>query len=264
MRTDPHRIEPMFVERVWGRTDLSPLYGVSENKIGEVWFPAGDNFPILVKFLFTSEHLSVQVHPDDAYAREHEGSRGKTEMWYILAAGKDARIALGFRSDVSKAQLRAAISDGSIEELLHWVPVEAGNTFFTQAGVVHAIGAGVTLCEIQQNSDVTYRIYDYGRPRQLHVDRALDVCSREPYDGRRELPVACEHFVTEMIDVDSENLSTLDCDYLIVVVEGCGTIDGTPFRAGEVWYVPSEASTVRISAAPRCRLLRTHCAGAPI
>ena len=182
-------IEPRFVERVWGTTRLSPLFPDQNRKIGEVWFDAGSSFPLLVKFIFTSEKLSVQVHPEDEYARQVENSRGKTEMWHILAAEPHSTIALGFRQTVSEQRLRAAIGDETVESLLNWVPAKPGDTFFAEAGTVHAIGAGIALCEIQQNSDVTYRLYDYGRGRDLHLEKGLAVASTGPYEGRREFPV---------------------------------------------------------------------------
>src|SRR5688500_1980239 len=153
-------IEPQFVERVWGTTQLAPLFSDQEKKIGEVWFDAGPSFPILVKFIFTSAKLSVQVHPDDSYARTNENSRGKTEMWHILDAGPESTIALGFKEPQTEESVRAAIareSGATVDTLLEWVPVKPGDTFFAEAGTVHAIGEGIILCEIQQNSDVTYR-----------------------------------------------------------------------------------------------------------
>src|SRR4051794_14915737 len=109
-----HRVDPVFVERVWGREDLSPLYGPQIRKIGEVWFPLGQDFPLLVKFIFTSERLSIQVHPNDEFAELHEGSRGKTEMWHILSSEPGATIALGMKQPMEPNQLRAAIDDGSV------------------------------------------------------------------------------------------------------------------------------------------------------
>ena len=139
-------LPPTFVERVWGTTRLSPLFPDQNKKIGEVWFDAGTAFPLLIKFLFTSDKLYVQVHPNDAYAREVENSRGKTEMWHILTAEPGSTIALGFREQFSSNQVREAITHGKLEEMLNWVPVKAGDTFFAEAGTVHAIGAGITLC----------------------------------------------------------------------------------------------------------------------
>jgi mannose-6-phosphate isomerase len=262
MTVRPRRVEPRFVERVWGRTDLAPLFGRQEKKIGEVWFPLADSFPLLVKFLFTDERLSVQVHPDDEYAGRYENSRGKTEMWHILAAEPDGRIALGFRTAVSEEELRAAVSDGSVEQLLNWVQVQPGDTVLVHAGVVHALGAGVILCEIQQNSDVTYRLYDYGRPRELHLEKAMAVANRSPYEGRRELPVCCDQFTTEMLKVEGKADSDLSGEYLLIVLEGRGRIDAEAFQAGEVWHVPAAAGAVRLESAGACTLLRTR-AGSP-
>jgi mannose-6-phosphate isomerase len=262
MTARPRRVEPRFVERVWGRTDLAPLFGPQEKKIGEVWFPLADSFPLLVKFLFTDERHSVQVHPDDEYAKLHENSRGKTEMWHILHAKPEGRIALGFRTVVSEEQLRSAVADGTVEELLQWVPVQPGDTVLVGAGVVHALGAGVMLCEIQQNSDVTYRLYDYGRPRELHLDKGIAVAKRGPYYGRRELPVRCDQFTTEMVRVEGSIDSDVAGEYLLIVLDGCGSIDTQPFQAGEVWHVPAGAGAVRLETADASTMLRTR-AGSP-
>lgn len=258
MTVRPQRVEPHFVERVWGRTDLTPLFGPQEKKIGEVWFPLADSFPLLVKFLFTDERLSVQVHPDDAYAKQHENSRGKTEMWHILAATPEGRVSLGFREPVSAEQLRAAVADGSVEELLQWVPVQPGDTILVHAGVVHALGAGVILCEIQQNSDVTYRLYDYGRPRELHLDKGLDVANLKPYNGKADLPVRCEQFTTESLRFYGETVSELPGEHLLITLEGNGRIADQPFRAGEVWHLAANSGPVRIEADGTASLLRTR------
>ncbi|HYP13351.1 MAG TPA: class I mannose-6-phosphate isomerase [Bryobacteraceae bacterium] len=255
----PIQLEPQFVERVWGTTQLAPYYANSEKKIGEVWFTKGQNFPLLIKFIFTSERLSVQVHPGDEYAGQHEGSRGKTEMWHILAAERDSTIALGFNRSLSAEALRQAILDGSVETLLNWVPVEAGETYFAEAGVVHAIGAGIVLCEIQQNSDVTYRLYDYGRGRELHVDKGLDVCQTGSYDGSRSMPVVCEHFHTELIEgPDWSQAGLLTCEHLLIAVAGSGKIGGQAVSPGQVWLVPADAGAA-IEDTGGLRLLRVRC-----
>src|SRR5271169_4483781 len=192
------QLTPSFKEKVWGSTRLEPWFPNSDRKIGEVWFEGVDDLPLLIKFLFTSEKLSVQVHPNDDYARAHHHSRGKTEMWHILAAEPGAKIAAGFRAPISAEKLKASALSGEIEDLLAWHEARPGDTFFIPAGTVHAIGAGLTLCEIQQLSDVTYRLYDYGRPRELHLDRALAVSKREPHaarvDPQRTPLVSCEYF----------------------------------------------------------------------
>jgi mannose-6-phosphate isomerase len=251
----PERIRPVFVERVWGRRDLSPFFGVQDRPIGEVWFPVGPDFPLLVKFIFTDERLSVQVHPDDAYAREHENSRGKSEMWHILEARPASTIALGFRTPVSKQQLRDSIAQGTVAELLEWVPVRAGDTLLAPAGTVHAIGAGITLCEIQQNSDVTYRLFDYGRPRELHVERGLAVARTAASPGVCTLPVESEHFTTDI--VSAPGVSDLPGAYLLIAIAGCGTLGGQRFEAGETWFVPESAGPVEVVPEAGARLLRT-------
>lgn len=163
------------VAKVWGRDRLPPPFtGFDGQRIGEIWFEPPPELPeLLVKYIFTSESLSVQVHPSDADAPQ--GSRGKDECWLILSADPGARLAVGFRKAVSAEIMRAAALDGSIEDLLEWHSVETGDFFYLPAGTVHAIGAGISLIEIQQNSDVTYRLYDYDRPRELHLEKAVAV-----------------------------------------------------------------------------------------
>ena len=149
--------------------------------IGEVWFTDGAELPLLTKYIFTSERLSIQVHPDDEQARARGLAQGKTECWYIIDAEPDATLGLGLARQVSADELRQAALDGSIEALIDWRPVRAEDFFFVPAGTVHAIGAGISLIEFQQNADVTYRLYDYGRPRELHLDDAVAVAKPGPY-----------------------------------------------------------------------------------
>lgn len=176
------KLDSRLVEKPWGRDRLPPMFGgMSGRRIGELWFSAGEELPLLVKYIFTSEPLSIQVHPGDRQARERGLPRGKTECWFILDADPGARLGLGLRRGMSRDELRSAASDGSIEQLIDWRPVQAGDFLFVPAGTVHAIGAGVSLLEIQQNSDVTYRLYDYGRPRELHLDDAIAVADPGPY-----------------------------------------------------------------------------------
>ena len=201
----PVRLPPSFHPKIWGATDLQPWFPPAAEKIGEVWFPPRPEVPILVKFLFTSARLSVQVHPKDDYARRHENSAGKTEMWHILRADPGAEIALGFREPISRERLREASVSGEIEKLLRWIPVAPGETYFTPAGTVHAIGGGLALCEIQQVSDVTYRLYDYGRPRELHLDKGVEVSDLGPHPGAQSGRPAicwceCPYFRTERLD----------------------------------------------------------------
>ena len=177
------------VEKVWGRDVLpAPFTAPDGQRIGEIWFEPDSGLPeLLVKYLFTSEKLSVQVHPSDAQAPA--GSRGKEECWLVLDAEPGASLAIGFREEVDAATMRSAALDGSIEGLLEWHPVAPGDFFYLSAGTVHAIGPGLSLIEIQQNSDITYRLYDYGRPRELHLDEAIAVAEGGPHPAhlRRSL-----------------------------------------------------------------------------
>ncbi len=237
----PRRLEPKFVERVWGSTRLEPWFRDHDRKIGEVWF-SDDSIPLLVKFIFTTEKLSVQVHPGDEYARIHHDSLGKTEMWHVLAAAPDAKIAAGFRNRLTASEARAAAESGEIENLLEWFDARPGDTFFIPAGVVHAIGGGLVLCEIQQYSDVTYRFYDYGRPRELHLDRATEVSDFGPHAARAsgDPLVGCNHFTTRRIQVDGTWMYTGRHDSLLIVIEGAGCMDGAPTAAGDVWHISGE------------------------
>jgi mannose-6-phosphate isomerase len=241
-------IEPQFVERVWGSLQLEPWYPNPASRIGEVWFPAGT---LLIKFLFTTEKLSVQVHPKDDYARRHHnGSAGKTEMWHVLRAEPGAAIAAGFRAAVAPAQARAAAVNGSIENLLQWHQARPGDTFFVPAGTVHALGAGLVVCEIQQMSDITYRLYDYRRQpaRELHLERGFDVAEMISHPGP-VAPVAlggggarlaaCSYFVTERWNIDGPR--TWDSDSFLMGIAGSATIGDGKGRIspGGVWRVAS-------------------------
>lgn len=171
-----------YVEKPWGRTKLPTMFEPPEGeRIGEVWFEGDGDLPLLAKYIFTSERLSIQVHPDDAQARERGLAQGKSECWTILDAEPGAKLGLGLKEQVTRAELRAAALDGSIEQLMDWRTVKAGDFIFVPSGTIHAIGAGISLLEFQQNSDVTYRLYDYGRPRELHLDDGIAVAKPEPF-----------------------------------------------------------------------------------
>ena len=259
----PVRLPVRLIDKVWGSKDLQPWYENPAQKIGEVWFEA-PQLPLLVKFIFTSEPLSVQVHPNDAFAAEHEKSAGKTEMWIVLRAAPDARIGLGLRESVSPERLREAALTGDIEELMHWVAVKAGDAFFVPAGTIHAIGAGLVMCEIQQNSDVTYRLYDYGRPRELHLDKAVQVsrttaCEIEPVT----LPIVCEYFHTEALNLASaiEYAPRPERFQILIVLEGSGTIGASPFRQGEAWLIPAGTKPFELRPEHPAKLLQTWVPG---
>jgi mannose-6-phosphate isomerase len=176
------KLDRRYVEKPWGRTRLPPMFSPPEGeRIGEVWFTNGSDLPLLAKYIFTSERLSIQVHPNDDQARERGLREGKSECWYILEAEPGATLGLGLKREVSADELRRSALDGSIEQLMDWRPVRSGDFFFVPAGTVHAIGAGISLLEFQQNADVTYRLYDYGRPRELHLDDGMAVSKPQPY-----------------------------------------------------------------------------------
>jgi mannose-6-phosphate isomerase len=180
-------LTPRFIEKPWGRTSLPPMFAdPAGRQIGEVWFedPGKRDLPLLVKYIFTSEKLSIQVHPDDAQAAGKGLPRGKNECWYILDADEGATLGLGLKEELSATEIRSAALAGSIEGFIDWKPVAAGDFVYVPAGTIHAIGAGITLLEFQQNADVTYRLYDYGRPRELHLDEGIDV-ARATYDAAR-------------------------------------------------------------------------------
>ncbi len=222
-RLSPFLLQPVFSRRPWGRRDLSPWYtgeevGSGAEPVGEAWLtgpastavegemagtslaeiarkapeallgdwqPAGE-FPLLLKLLFPDDKLSVQVHPDDAQARKLGQPRGKTECWYVVDAAAGATVACGLRQGVEPEQMRVAAADGSMESLLRFVPVNVGDMVFVDAGTVHAIGPGVTLLETQQTSDTTYRLFDYGRPRELHLDAGISVSRAATRAGKIE------------------------------------------------------------------------------
>ena len=176
------KLRPRYVEKPWGRTQLPPMFDTaSAERIGEVWFVGAAELPLLVKYLFTSERLSIQVLPGDAQARARGLSSGKRECWLIVDAEPNATLGLGLKQEVPKDELRAAALDGSIEQLIDWRPVRRGDFFMVPPGTIHAIGGGISLIEFQQNADVTYRLYDYGRPRELHLDDAIAVAATQPY-----------------------------------------------------------------------------------
>ncbi len=176
------------VAKPWGKDVLPvPFIAPPATRIGEVWFEPPPELPqLLVKYIFTSEALSVQVHPSDTQLPGH----GKEECWLVIDAEPGAKLGIGFTRTVSVDEMRAAAIDGSIEQLLDWHPVSAGDFFYIPANTVHAIGAGVSLIEVQQNSDVTYRLYDYGRPRELHLDASLAVARGEVYGAQHQLKLA--------------------------------------------------------------------------
>lgn len=245
------------VEKPWGRHDLWPGFAnqpAGSAPVGEIWFeaPTGEAADLLVKYLFTREKLSVQVHPDDAAAQAAGHRCGKDEAWVVLAAEPDAAIALGTRAPMDGAGLRAAALDGSIEALLDWKRVKAGDVFYSPARTVHAIGAGVTLVEVQQNLDLTYRLYDYGRPRPLHLDEAVAVADARPFvalpapgavGSGRDILVQGPKFVLERLGGGARHFSVpLGLSAWLVPLAGEGFADHTPWRAGQCLMLSGEVA----------------------
>jgi mannose-6-phosphate isomerase len=251
--TMPSRLNTTVHEKVWGTPHTEPWYRNPDHRdVGEIWFCASDSTRLLVKLLFTSANLSVQVHPNDEYAHKHHRSRGKTEMWHILRADPGAQIALGVKEKLTPARLRESAETGEIMKLLDWIPVSPGDTFFIPAGTIHAIGGGIVLCEVQQHSDITYRLYDYGRPRELHLDHAVTVSYLEPREGmvKPELLVECPYFRTERLEVRGSHLAASPSSNTIyVALQGEGLIGDQPFVAGEAWEVTAGSPPFGISSA---------------
>ncbi len=242
------RLPTRMVEKVWGRTALpEPFAAPDAARIGEIWFEPPPELPqLLVKYLFTSEKLSVQVHPSDANALP--GEDGKEECWLVLDAEPGAQLAIGFDETVSPEQIEAAARDGSIEGLLTWHDVAPGDVYFLPAGTVHAIGPGLSLVEVQQNSDTTFRLYDYGRPRELHLDRALAVADCGPYapehsgtvDERGQTLIDAPHFRLERIEgaPDAQILAKYAGPLLALPLSGAVRAQGSSVqaKAGECLY----------------------------
>jgi mannose-6-phosphate isomerase len=252
------RLSMRRVEKGWGRHHLWPGFDdprPEEPAIGEIWFcdPDGGDDELLVKYLFTSEKLSIQVHPDDEAARARGYPRGKEEAWVILAAEPDATIALGTRRPIDRETLRSAALDGSIEDLVDWKPAHAGDVIYSPAGTVHAIGPGLTLIEVQQNVDLTYRLFDYGRPRELHLDEGISVSDPKPFvadftpveisPGRLLLAEGRKFVLERWHGLGPQTVRIPDgLPGWFVPVSGAGTLGEARWRAGEVWRVEGEAA----------------------
>jgi mannose-6-phosphate isomerase len=216
-------------------------------RIGEVWFTNGADLPLLVKYIFTSERLSIQVHPNDEQARARGLAQGKTECWYILEAEPDATLGLGLKREVSADELRRSALDGSIEGLMDWRPVRAGDFFFVPAGTVHAIGAGISLLEFQQNADVTYRLYDYGRPRELHLNDGMAVSQPEPYPETLAQHLSGDEERTlvdgpQFILVQTRRDALRDRRRWVMPLDGTATSGSDLAAAGEVLLVEPEGA----------------------
>lgn len=269
-------LDRAFHERPWGRSDLPAAYGAEGRRIGEVWHQSpGAALPVLIKSLFTSESLSVQVHPDDASALRAGLPSGKEEWWLVTAAEQHSALGIGLRSPATSEVLREAALDGSIIDLMQWFPVNAGDFFHIPPGTVHAIGAGVDIVEVQQNADVTYRLYDYGRGRELHLDIGIAAAQALPHppqlrgrltqkghegEGPRLL-TECPHFKVWYVDASALGAFPSG-DFQIVPLAGDAVIEDFIIRPGVVlWGHPLDlcsassdfACLVIDAAKPSCR-----------
>jgi len=249
------------------------------------------DFPILVKFMFPREKLSIQVHPDDAYAAAHEqaaGGKGKTEMWHAVSAEPGARLLLGLKPEMDKQTLLDALKENTPEDVFQPHDVNAGDTFFVSPGTPHTIGPGMILCEVQEYSDLTYRIYDYGRvdsngkSRELHVEKALEVMrfgATAPgkvaalhLPGERvhkTLLAACSYFATERWEFRAtiESESRADCFEVFVILNGSGYIhwQGPPlaYQRGQCWFIPASLGEFSLQPEQSTSLIRTYVPNLP-
>jgi len=318
----PARLDPIFSPRPWGWLSLAPFFPQQSNlahPIGEAWMtgsecrfangPFGGEllrdawpkmppewagaradlarpFPILVKFIFTGEKLSVQVHPGDDYAAQHESNssgRGKTEMWYALQANPGAQVMVGLCPGASKGKFQSAILDGTAENWLEHIPLKTGEAIFVPAGTVHTIGPGLVLCEIQEQSDLTYRVYDYnrrdahGQSRELHIAKALDVIrfgeqaggkiepARIDRDGVSETYFAsCRYFASVKWEFSARLASATSLAHfdLLIFLDGSGAIHWGHERAEyspmQVWMLPAALGAYELAPDSRTALLRTY------
>ena len=318
----PLLMSPKFDPRPWGTHDLSPIYPNHhfEEKIGESWLTGDDckiangplagqtlaqvseqfqhelvgdaardpqRFPLLLKFLFPYEKLSVQVHPDDAQALRVNQPWGKTECWYVAHAKPGAQIGLGLKPGVSVAQLEKGIQENRAEEMLNWLNVYTGDMIYVAGGTVHTLGPGSVIVETQQQSDTTYRLYDYGRPRELHLKEGLAAVKPEAASGKvlrpapKQMPggksrqatlVAAPYFAVDMFELkDVQEFSTRDdsgrsSTQILVATEGCGNVevDGSEpvtLARGDAVVVPASAGTFRVRPQWTLEFLRSYIPG---
>jgi mannose-6-phosphate isomerase len=253
------------VHKPWGMRDLHPWSSLdgSADAIGELWFErAGQHArapALLLKLLFTSEPLSIQVHPDDTFARAMGMPNGKSEAWYILSAEPDSRIGVGLDHRVTPQQLRASIKDGSLIELVHWRPVAKDDVIYIPAGTIHAIGAGIVLAEIQQRSDATFRLFDYGRQRELHEDNGVAVahpwplrvaCNPTRLTAARTSLVASPHFVVERAELPEGSSWALlaESETWILVLSGQAAIGLSAASIGQAIFVGGGRTSIEVGA----------------
>ena len=280
-----YKFRPILKTLVWG-TESWVLSGVpgSESVVAEgpdagktLSEVYGGEFPLLIKFIDAHKDLSIQVHPDDELAARRHGCKGKTEMWYIIGASEGAHLLAGLSKEITPEQYERRVADGSIVEVLADHSVAPGDVFFLPAGRIHAICGGCYLAEIQETSDITYRIFDYnrpgldGRPRQLHTELARDAIDytvypqyRTEYECVPDRPVEivnCKHFVTSLFKASAPAVINPAGDaFIVICAEGSATLGGTSLSAGEaVLFSPSDKEVFLIPASGGVTLLTTHC-----
>lgn len=247
-----------LLEKPWGQIGVprsAPLF--SDRRIGEICFehPERRALPVMIKYLYTSEKLSIQVHPDDQQARAKGHACGKDEMWIVLDAAPGATIGLGLKREASQRELRQAMGDGTMEQLVDWRPVSRGDVIYNRAGTIHAAGDGLVLLEIQQAADLTYRLYDYGRPRELHIEDGLSVARGEPHCADKDGRISGEPAIL----VDGPHFGVAWCDgaipagisstaghYQLVVVEGAALAGGSAIASGECGLV-ADLADIRLA-----------------
>ncbi|RXT54853.1 mannose-6-phosphate isomerase [Bosea sp. Tri-44] len=277
MALEPARLQA--VPKPWGSRDLLPWSGTDHHgaAIGEIWLQRHDpdalEPDLLLKLLFTREALSIQVHPDDDAARTMGLPRGKTEAWYVLSAEPDATVGVGLKSALTGAQLRAAIADGSIATQVSWRTAAAGDVIFVPAGTIHAIGPGLVLAEIQQRSDTTFRLFDHGRGRELHVEAGIAAANAGPaaeqapprrLGNARTLLVASVFFVLERLELAPGSLWKLRArsETWLLVIAGDGRLGPTQAGIGEGCFAQDETLSVEAGAAGLTCLI-AYAAAAP-
>ena len=245
----------------WGIVDPRPWSSAGDgaNTIGEIWYERSDSTAVppslLLKLLFTSQPLSIQVHPNDAYAQSTGQPNGKTEAWHILDAAPEAKVGLGLKRRVSPEQLRHAIDDGSIADLVVWNVAHPGDTIFVPAGTIHAIGAGLVIAEIQQRSDTTFRLFDHGRGRELHIESALAVADAGPADflvtptrltDARTLLLSNSYFTFERIDLTPNSTWRLEAEHetWLMVVSGTARAASLDVTTGDAIFAQADQVTI--------------------
>jgi mannose-6-phosphate isomerase len=251
------------VPKPWGIVDLRPWSNARHDgcAIGEIWYerPGREaaNSSLLLKLLFTSQPLSIQVHPDDAYARSIGLQNGKTEAWYVLSAAPEAKVALGLKRRLTPQQLRDAGEQGSIADLVVWHPVSQGDSIFVPAGTIHAIGAGLVIAEIQQRSDATFRLFDHGRQRELHIENAIAVSDTGPakfqviptrLTDTRTLLIANAHFAFERIDLEPNSDWCLETkqETWLLVVEGSARAGSFDVAKGDTVFAQADRVHIHV------------------